>query len=252
MKKNHDNTLIRLVDDNGNVVTKNGYYDYGVGIFDNEGNEYPAGYDEAGVLFGSQIDDDNTVINSKGNRMEGFTINTAMEKGGSIKGALYQVGDTVRADESGNYIKYLDGFNLDQDATVVDVSSHKSPNRPRSFTYSIRFVDGRNPFNYVPEKILRKAESSSAAASIPLSATSASSPTTPAAFLKGLNFSALPEKTATYIQADILSDPDIELLALDNPNFVSIKTYIEQNFPAAIAAPRASSQPPMTSPHISR
>jgi len=53
-----DEKLIILVDNNGNKITKNGYYKEGVGIFDYEANEYPAGIDINGNVYASQVLDD--------------------------------------------------------------------------------------------------------------------------------------------------------------------------------------------------
>jgi len=54
--------LIALINDNNEVIESNGYANIGVGIFDESGKEYPAGIKKNGIIIGSALDFDNTVL----------------------------------------------------------------------------------------------------------------------------------------------------------------------------------------------
>ena len=54
--------LFCLFDNQGTLIDKNGYVEEGVGIFDEEGNEYPAGYSVDRKLYASKIGPDGEVL----------------------------------------------------------------------------------------------------------------------------------------------------------------------------------------------
>lgn len=66
--------LTKLIKNDGTVVERYGYADEGRGIFDDDGNNYPAGYASDGMIFACEVDGDGTIINLDGDRMEGVTI----------------------------------------------------------------------------------------------------------------------------------------------------------------------------------
>jgi MoaA/NifB/PqqE/SkfB family radical SAM enzyme len=68
--------LIILVDNNGNKITKDGYAKEGVGIFDYEANEYPAGIDENGNVHASQVLDNRVLRLDE----EGYVPNIKMDQ----------------------------------------------------------------------------------------------------------------------------------------------------------------------------
>lgn len=66
--------LEKLIENDGTIVERYGYAEEGVGIFDDDGNPYPAGMDADGNVYACGVDSDNTVVNFNGDRMEGITI----------------------------------------------------------------------------------------------------------------------------------------------------------------------------------
>ena len=58
--------LVILIKDNGERVKDEGYAEEGVGIFDYNGNEYPAGIDVQGNLHASQSDNEGNIYASDG------------------------------------------------------------------------------------------------------------------------------------------------------------------------------------------
>lgn len=61
--------LKNLLDNKGKIINKKGYAIEGIGIFDNEGKEYIAGYDKYKVLYASNVDENNYVLDFEGNRI---------------------------------------------------------------------------------------------------------------------------------------------------------------------------------------
>ena len=68
--------LEKLIKNDGTVIDCYGYAEEGVGIFDDDGNRYPAGYASDGMLFACEVDGDGTILNTYGDRMEGITSGT--------------------------------------------------------------------------------------------------------------------------------------------------------------------------------
>lgn len=58
--------LIRLITDDGEIINKEGYAEEGIGIFGDDGKEYPAGLNKDGELFASQVDTDDKVLRLDG------------------------------------------------------------------------------------------------------------------------------------------------------------------------------------------
>ena len=71
-----DTKLGILVDNNGNRISKNGYSKEGLGIFDYEANEYPAGIDANGHVHASQVMDNRILRLDE----EGYVPNLRMDK----------------------------------------------------------------------------------------------------------------------------------------------------------------------------
>lgn len=71
--------FVLLIDDNGEEYTTNGDYEYGNGIFDTKGNEYPAAVDRDGTVWASVVKEDG-VLKLKG---DGFVpgLEKAMKNG---------------------------------------------------------------------------------------------------------------------------------------------------------------------------
>lgn len=57
---------------------------------------------------------------------------------------------------------------------------------------------------------------------------------TPTAFFKSINPKALPGNAGQYLDTDILSDPDLDLIDETDEDYLEIKALIEQNFPQAV------------------
>ena len=55
--------LIKLINNEGEIIDKKGWAEEIRGIYDEEGEEYIAGYDENGELYACNVDTDNTVLN---------------------------------------------------------------------------------------------------------------------------------------------------------------------------------------------
>jgi hypothetical protein len=55
--------LSKLITNEGKIINKKGYAIEGIGIFDNEGNEYIAGYTSKQELYASNVDENNFVLN---------------------------------------------------------------------------------------------------------------------------------------------------------------------------------------------
>lgn len=60
--------------DDGTVKDGDGWTEEGIGIFDNEGNEYSAGWDAEGNAYVSSLDSDNTLLGMDGERLEGIKL----------------------------------------------------------------------------------------------------------------------------------------------------------------------------------
>lgn len=60
--------LIKLITNDGKIVNKKGYAEEGIGIFDNEGNEYIGGYTSDGELYASNVDEHDYVLNFDGKK----------------------------------------------------------------------------------------------------------------------------------------------------------------------------------------
>lgn len=60
--------LIKLITNDGKIVNKKGYAEEGIGIFDNEGNEYIGGYTSDGELYASNVDEHDYVLNFDGDK----------------------------------------------------------------------------------------------------------------------------------------------------------------------------------------
>jgi hypothetical protein len=57
----------------------------------------------------------------------------------------------------------------------------------------------------------------------------------PREYFKSLNLTKLPEPAAAFIDTQILSDPDIDLLEPDDEDFEAVKDLISQDFPEAVS-----------------
>ncbi|MFW5848025.1 MAG: hypothetical protein ACOCVF_03835 [bacterium] len=67
--------MVALFDDDGNIIKKEGYSEKGVGIFDNSGNEYPAGINYKGKVYASSVDSNDNVLTLSGkNIIDGLKI----------------------------------------------------------------------------------------------------------------------------------------------------------------------------------
>lgn len=60
--------LSKLITNEGKIINKKGYAIEGIGIFDNEGNEYIGGYTYRGELYASNVDEYNYVLNFNGKK----------------------------------------------------------------------------------------------------------------------------------------------------------------------------------------
>ncbi|MFW5887721.1 MAG: hypothetical protein ACOCUH_02880, partial [Bacteriovoracia bacterium] len=67
--------LVALVDDNGNCIKKEGYSKEMVGIFDQNGDAYPAGIDESGTLHALWVNEQDYVLNKNGNALKQWNLN---------------------------------------------------------------------------------------------------------------------------------------------------------------------------------
>jgi len=65
-------------------------------------------------------------------------------------------------------------------------------------------------------------------------------PTSPRKYFQAMSLSALPEKAASYITSEILTDNDIDLLEETDEDFVSVKNLIAETFPDAFPAPKSA------------
>jgi len=65
--------LVRVVDENHDVLDVAASAQEGVGIFGDDGTEYIAGWDAGGSLYASQVDGDDTVLDFDGCRT-GFRL----------------------------------------------------------------------------------------------------------------------------------------------------------------------------------
>jgi hypothetical protein len=54
--------MIALITDDGKRLKLDGYAEEGIGIFDYDGNEYPAGISENGEIYGSQVDNKDNIF----------------------------------------------------------------------------------------------------------------------------------------------------------------------------------------------
>lgn len=64
--------IVLFLLDNGTTKKGNGWTKEGVGIFDENGNQYPAGWDNEGNAYVAELDTDNTIIGNNGNKIKGF------------------------------------------------------------------------------------------------------------------------------------------------------------------------------------
>ena len=62
--------MVKLINNEGEILDKEGYSVEGAGIFDLEGEEYIAGYTEDGEMHASVVDVDDTVLNLDGERTQ--------------------------------------------------------------------------------------------------------------------------------------------------------------------------------------
>jgi len=62
--------MVRLINNEGEILDKEGYSVEGGGIFDEEAEEYIAGYTEDGEMHASVVDWDDTVLNFEGERTQ--------------------------------------------------------------------------------------------------------------------------------------------------------------------------------------
>jgi len=67
--------IVLFLLDNGTVKKGNGWTKEGVGIFDDDGNQYSAGWDNERNAYVSELDYDNTIIGNNGERIEGWKFN---------------------------------------------------------------------------------------------------------------------------------------------------------------------------------
>lgn len=62
--------LIALITDQGLLINKIGFADHQAqDISDNDGNHYPAGIDQSGIIYCIKADSDNTILNNDGKRI---------------------------------------------------------------------------------------------------------------------------------------------------------------------------------------
>lgn len=79
-----------------------------------------------------------------------------LEKGGTTRGGMFEVGDLVMVDDSG-YVKLFSGFDLSEPALIISKDKAKSSGKVVYF-YGLQLGDGRKPFNKAPESKLMKVE----------------------------------------------------------------------------------------------
>lgn len=63
-------------------------------------------------------------------------------------------------------------------------------------------------------------------------------------YFKSLNLAALPKNAAAFIDTQILSDPDIELLDDKDEDFVAVKDLISEDYPAAVSGKESKPETP--------
>lgn len=90
-------TMVKLIDDNGKMIDKEGWAEEGIGVFDDKGNEYAGGFDKNGLCFGSMIDTDDTVLSLTTNERlpfkvgEHYNIIKTMEENMNLNEAVQKV-----------------------------------------------------------------------------------------------------------------------------------------------------------------
>jgi hypothetical protein len=67
-KENEKTILVKLITNEGKVINKKGYAEEGVGIFDNDGEEYIGGYTSKNELYASNVDEHDYVLNFDGKK----------------------------------------------------------------------------------------------------------------------------------------------------------------------------------------
>jgi len=76
--------LIAFLGDDGTVIPGQGWTEEGIGIFDDEGNEYSGGWSKDGQSYVDSLDSDNTVLDNNGDRIEGVKfMDMAITKDGN-------------------------------------------------------------------------------------------------------------------------------------------------------------------------
>jgi len=58
--------MVILITDDGKQIKREGYAEEGVGIFDYDGNQYPAAIGFNGEVYGAQVDSDDNIITLDG------------------------------------------------------------------------------------------------------------------------------------------------------------------------------------------
>lgn len=95
--------LVKLINNEGEILDKEGYAVEGGGIFDEEGEEYIAGYDERGEMYASVVDSDDTVLNLEGERTR-YKL-SSVSKTGSISDDEIDLLREIADDETGEVLK---------------------------------------------------------------------------------------------------------------------------------------------------
>lgn len=67
-------------------------------------------------------------------------------------------------------------------------------------------------------------------------------------YFKTLNTSVFPTKASEYIQENILTDEDIDLLDENDEDFIEVKKLIEESFPTALKASEPTKEVEPTKP----
>ena len=77
--ENYVDELVAVITNDGEVLNKRGFVEEGVGIFDSDGNEYPAGIDKKGIIYGSKVGVNDEIL----------TLDTEEEISGFKLGMIY-------------------------------------------------------------------------------------------------------------------------------------------------------------------
>lgn len=66
--------LTKLLTSSGEILDRDGIMDFATGIYDNEGNFYPAGFSDDGTAYGNSGDESGQILYENG-RDTGYNIN---------------------------------------------------------------------------------------------------------------------------------------------------------------------------------